>query len=154
MLSCPSTAAWMQVGDGTISEAYARELSRDRHRPTCGRCSGCLKSYHAAMKSCELPTYFRLRWPEPEVPKGYPSWLHYEIDKGNDSVRRSIEVFSDGRIERNSIEIEERDGKPCPSLTDVSLDVAFEHVRPLVMSEDEFESLWQQGVDTPFWNVR
>lgn len=106
------------------------------------------------MKSCELPTYFRLPWPESEVPAGEPSWLYYEIDKEADAVRRSVEVFSDGRITRNSIDVEERDGSPCPSLIDVSLDEAFGDGEPLALSQGEFEDLWRQGVDTPFWNVR
>lgn len=106
------------------------------------------------MKSCDLPTYFRLPWPEVDVPAGEPSWLYYEIDKKNDAVRRSIEVFPDGRITRNSIEIEERDGRPCSSLIDTSLDDGFGDGEPLAMSPVEFEDLWRQGVDTPFWNVR
>lgn len=59
------------------------------------------------MTSHELPAYFRLPWPEIEVPDGEPSWLYYEIDKENDAVCRSIEVFPDGHIARNSIEIED-----------------------------------------------
>lgn len=106
------------------------------------------------MKSSELPIYFRLPWPEDEVPADEPSWLYYEIDKDNDAVRRSIEVFPDGRITRNSIEIEERDGRPYPSLIDTSLDDGFGDGEPLAMTEAEFEDLWQRGVDTPFWNVR
>lgn len=106
------------------------------------------------MKSCELPTYFRLPWPESEVPAGEPSWLCYEIDKENDAVRRSIEVFPDGHITRNSIEIEERGGRPCPSLIDTSLDEGWGDETPLPMTKDEFEELWRQGIDTPFWNVR
>lgn len=106
------------------------------------------------MKSSELPIRFRLPWPDTEIPAGEPSWLYYEIDKEKDAVRRSIEVFPDGRITRNSIEIEERDGRPCPSLIDVSLDEGFGDGEPLAMSLDEFEDLWRQGVDTPLWNVR
>lgn len=106
------------------------------------------------MKSSELPIYFRLPWPEAEVPANEPSWLYYEIDKENDAVRRSIEVFPDGRITRNSIEIEERDGRPCPSLIDTSLDEGFGDGAPLAMTQNEFDDLWRQGIDTPFWNVR
>ena len=106
------------------------------------------------MTSCELPIYFRLPWPELEVPAGEPSWLYYEIDKEKNAVRRSIEVFPDGRVARNSIEIEARDGRPCPSLIDTSLAEGFVNGQPVEMSQDEFEDLWQQGVDTPFWNTR
>lgn len=106
------------------------------------------------MSPPKLPIYFGLPWPEPGLPAGAPEWIFYEVDKTRDAVRRSIEVFADGRIARNSIEIEERGGGDCPSLIDVSLDQGFEGTRPREMSQDDFEKLWLKGVDTPFWNVR
>jgi hypothetical protein len=80
--------------------------------------------------------------------------MYYEVDEARDAVCRSVEVFPDGRIERNSIEIEERSGGDCPSLIDVSLHEGFEGTEPQEMSQDDFEKLWLNGVDTPFWNVR
>ncbi|MBB4100464.1 DUF6881 domain-containing protein [Sphingomonas kyeonggiensis] len=105
------------------------------------------------MPSLKLPTYFGLPWPEPDLPPGEPEWMYYEIDVSRDAVCRSIEVFPDGRIERNSIEIEERGGRDCPSLIDVALKDGFEGTEPREMSRADFEKLWLNGVDTPFWNV-
>jgi hypothetical protein len=98
--------------------------------------------------------HVRGRWPEPEVPEGEPSWLLYEIDDQADAVTRSVEIFDDGKVLRNSIEIEERDGRPCPSLIDVSLSEGFGDADLEQISDDAFEAAWAKGVDTPLWNVR
>lgn len=115
--------------------------------PNSRHCGLASESYHIAMTSPKLPTYFGLPWPEPDLPAGAPEWMYYEIDEAQDAVSRSIEVFPDGRIERNSIEIEERRGD-CPSLIDVSLQEGFEGTEPREMSQDDFEKLWLNGVDT------
>jgi len=83
-----------------------------------------------------------------------PAWLHYEVSEVADAVIRTIEVFADGRITRNSIEIEQRHGDHCPSLIDVSLSEGFDGLELQTMSREGFEALWQQGVDTPVWFVR
>ncbi|WP_439539898.1 DUF6881 domain-containing protein [Sphingomonas sp.] len=100
-----------------------------------------------------LPTYFRLPWPETDLPAGEPEWIYYEIDQSRDAVCRSIEVFPDGRIERNSIEIEQRGGRDCPSLIDLPLHEGFDGTEPIEISRAAFEDLWRQGLDVPFWNV-
>lgn len=97
--------------------------------------------------------YVRGRWPDPDVPDGEPTWLLYEIDDEADAVTRSAEIFDDGRVLRNSIEIEERDGRSCPSLIDVSLSEGFGGADLEEISDREFEALWAKGVDTPFWNA-
>lgn len=102
----------------------------------------------------ELPTYFRLPWPEPDLPAGEPDWLYYEINHAEDAVSRFVETFPDGRIARNSIEIETRNGGQCPSLIDTSLREGFEGIRPEEISRERFEEFWRQGVDTPVWNIR
>ena len=56
-------------------------------------------------------------------------------------------------MERDSVALEERNGDSCPSLVDgpfmqTVADVPLEEVRP-----DEFETLWEQGVDEPYWFV-
>jgi hypothetical protein len=35
-------------------------------------------------------------------------WIYYEVDTVTDVVLRTVNVFADGRIERNSIALEER----------------------------------------------
>jgi len=50
---------------------------------------------------------YRGRWPDPEVPPHEPTWLTTRIA---DVVLRTVNVFADGRIERNSIALEERKG--------------------------------------------
>jgi hypothetical protein len=96
----------------------------------------------------------RARWPEPEVRPDEPLLLFYELDEQADAVVRSAEVFADGRVTRNSIEIEERSGEPCPSLIDCSLARGFDGVDLDEISGEEFEAVWAKGVDEPFWNGR
>lgn len=69
--------------------------------------------------------YVRARWPELEVPEGQPLWLLYELDDAADAVTRSVDLFPDGSVARNSIEI----------------------------SSAEFEAAWAQGMDRPVWSA-
>jgi hypothetical protein len=99
-------------------------------------------------------TYYRARWPEQMVPPGEPTWFHYEVDTQEDVVSRSVDLFDDGRKERNSIEVEERDGSSCPSLVDGSFVELTRSVALQEISRADFEALWLRGEDTPFWNPR
>ncbi|MGA0601334.1 hypothetical protein ACO2Q3_11590 [Caulobacter sp. KR2-114] len=65
-----------------------------------------------------------------------------------------MDIFDDGKVLRASIEIEERNGQPCPSLIDLSLAQGLGGAELEEMSADEFEAAWARGVDTPFWNAR
>jgi hypothetical protein len=64
-----------------------------------------------------------------------------------------VYLFPDGAVARNSIEIEQRDGRPCLSLIDCSLAEGFNGVEFGEISPDEFNELWTKGTDKPFWNV-
>lgn len=97
--------------------------------------------------------HVRARWPDPVVPPGEPYWLLYEIDEQADAVVRTIDVFADRTVTRNSIEIEERRGKACPSLIDCSLAEGFNGVDAEEITREEFEEVWAKGVDELFWNV-
>ncbi len=97
--------------------------------------------------------YVRARWPDPEVPDDSPEWLLYELDEQADAVTRTVEFFPNGNVARNSIEIEERGGMPCPSLVEGSLREGFGRSAEWITG-DEFERAWAKGTDTPFWNVR
>ena len=98
--------------------------------------------------------YYRGRWPQEQVPKGEPLWLFYEVDKVAGAVLRTVDVFPDGRIARNSVELEQRHGDECPSLIDCSLDDFFAVANLDEISREQFEEVWTNGVDTPFWFVR
>lgn len=95
--------------------------------------------------------HIRLRWPDDVVPQGEPEWLLYELDDEADRVTRSVELFADGRIDRNSVEIEERNGDSCPSLWDVSIPEGLEGLTPSEISASEFEEVWRKGIDAAFW---
>lgn len=97
--------------------------------------------------------YVRARWPELEVPEGQPLWLLYELDDAADAVTRSVDLFPDGSVARNSIEIEERNGTPCPSLIDLSLAEGFADADLIEISSAEFEAAWAKGMDRPFWSA-
>ena len=95
--------------------------------------------------------HYRLRWPDTVVPEGEPTWILYEVDKVGDAVLRTVDLYDDERITRNSIEIEERSGKSCPSLIDDSLSKAFQGLDRQPITKKEFEASWQAGKDKPFW---
>lgn len=95
--------------------------------------------------------YFRARWPDAKVPADSPIWMLYEVDQAADNVLRIVEVFEDGRITRNSIQIEQGNGDHCPSLFDMSVAESFEGVELEAMTQVTFGALWQRGVDRPFW---
>ncbi|HWU14419.1 MAG TPA: hypothetical protein VN157_10470 [Caulobacter sp.] len=96
--------------------------------------------------------YVRGRWPEPDVPDGTPLWVFYEIDEKADAILRDVQIYPDGRITRNSVVIEQRNGDDCPSLTDQSLrDGFFDWSALDAISSEDFEELWEKGDDKPFW---
>jgi hypothetical protein len=98
--------------------------------------------------------YYRGRWPEPTVPKGEPEWSFYEISREQDAVLRAVDLYPDGKVTRNSIEIEQRHGDECPSLIDCSLNEGFAGADLITIDRGEFEQFWNRGTDVPFWFVR
>ncbi|WP_447760225.1 hypothetical protein [Sphingopyxis panaciterrae] len=106
------------------------------------------------MKQAPFLAYFRGRWPEEEIPDGEPEWVRYETSYEQDAVLRAVNIYRDGRITRNSIEIEERNGDRCPSLIDCSLTEGFADAPLKEIDRDEFEEHWERGTDEPFWFVR
>ena len=98
--------------------------------------------------------HYRGRWPDEPVPDLEPTWLFYEVDKAADAVLRTVEVFADGRVARNSVALEQRHGDKCPSLMGCSLDDFFGVARLEGITREQFEEWWAKGVDTPFWFVR
>jgi hypothetical protein len=86
------------------------------------------------------------------LPAGEPEWLLYELDEAADQVTRSIQMFPGGKVDRNSIEIEERNGDSCPSLWGVSIIEGLEGLSPSEISASEFEEAWRTGIDAPVWN--
>jgi len=93
--------------------------------------------------------YFRGRWPDDEVPAGEPLWSHYEVDPTLDVVLRSVEVFVDGHLERNSIELEERCGRPCVSIVHGPFMSVAAQAQLESIGAGDFEKLWERGVDKP-----
>jgi len=85
------------------------------------------------------------------VPPGEPLWLLYELDWQTDAVLRTVNIFPDGSITRNSIALEQRNGDVCPSLIDHSVHVMFENAPVEAITEIEFETSWAKGTDKPFW---
>jgi hypothetical protein len=106
------------------------------------------------MREIVAHDYYRGRWPEEPVPDGEPTWLFYEVDKLADAVLRTVDVFADGRVARNSVTLEQRYGDKCPSLIDCSLEDLFASGKLEETSREQFEEWWTKGMDTPFWFVR
>jgi len=73
------------------------------------------------------------------------------VDTVADVVLRTVEVFADGRIERDSIALEERKGDKCPSLVEGPFMETVRNVPLDLIPAVEFEERWEGGTDTPFW---
>lgn len=95
--------------------------------------------------------YYSTRWPEDVVPAGEPQWLYYEVDLFLDAVLRTVEVFPDGSVARNSVDLEQLHGDHCPSLIDCSWREAAQGAALCETSRDLFEELWLKGADKPIW---
>lgn len=95
--------------------------------------------------------YYRARWPDEQVPPGEPTWMLYEVHLDKDNVLRDVEIFDNGAIARNSVEIEARDGSRFETLWDCSFLEVLGEVPFTEITQEEFESHWIQGQDTPFW---
>lgn len=106
------------------------------------------------MNQSQSPYYCRVRRPDAVVPEGEPQWLLYEMDKQADTVLRTVDIYADGKITRNSVDLEQRNGDACPSLIDTSIVEAFEGVEMETITSTEFEKFWLAGEDRPFWFVR
>jgi hypothetical protein len=94
-------------------------------------------------------THYQAPWPESPAPEGEPIRFFYEVDAVADIVLRSVELHADGSLQRNSLELEARDGWPCVSLwhgsfAELSVGVPLE---PL--SASTFEEYWRRAIDTP-----
>jgi len=99
-------------------------------------------------------TYFRGRWPDDPVPEGEPLWLLYEVDMATDNVLRTVDLFPEGRIESNSIEIDQPDTGHFKSLIDISFIELLRSEESQALKEitkEEFERLYAEGIDKPFW---
>ncbi len=94
-------------------------------------------------------SYYRGRWPDEQVPPDSPVWLHYEVDLVRDAVLRSVELFAGGYSQRNSLELEKRDGFPCISLWRDAAAALIVESKLESISAGEFEELWQKSVDKP-----
>ncbi len=99
-------------------------------------------------------TYYRGRWPDAEVPADEATWLLYEVSPSQDAVLRSVDIYADGRVTRNSVELEQQNGDHCPSLIECSVEEAFPDTVVTVITQQEFEDAWARGVDKPFWFTR
>jgi hypothetical protein len=90
--------------------------------------------------------YFRGRWPDDEIPIGEPLWLYFEVDPALDVVLRTVDMFEDGHLVRNSIELEQRDGFPCVSIVHGPF-LSFAAEAQLASIEaQEFEELWARSI--------
>lgn len=93
--------------------------------------------------------YYRGRWPEQTVPDGAPEWLLYAVDVDTDCVLKTVEIYPDGKLERNHLALEARYGGTFTSLVEGSFselasDWPLEDVDVL-----QFESLYAKSIDKP-----
>ena len=110
-------------GGGAATSRYSPTVGvSGRHLPIAARQRGSALSIpfaqfvtiEVAMTQSSSLAYFRGRWPDDEIPDGEPEWVLYEISYEQDAVLRAVDIYPDGRITRNGVEIEERNGDHCP----------------------------------------
>jgi hypothetical protein len=97
--------------------------------------------------------HYQCPYPDEQIPPDMPIRFFYEVDVDADNVLRSVEIFADGSIARNSLEIEARHGQRWMSLSDGPFIENLEDIGLSACSADEFENAWANGKDTPFWNA-
>ena len=93
--------------------------------------------------------YYRGLWPEEVIPDGEPKLLLYAVDIETDCVLRTVDIYPDGRLERNNFELEARNGGKFTSLVkgsfrELMADWEFDLIEAL-----EFESLYEKSIDKP-----
>jgi hypothetical protein len=103
------------------------------------------------MSSPRRLSYYRLPWPEKVIPDGAPRMFFYEVDVEADLVLRWVEIFPDGRIERNSVELEQANGDTSPSLFEHPWSERDADIEIHEIQVDDFEGEWTEGKDTPCW---
>ncbi|WP_298964959.1 hypothetical protein [uncultured Methylobacterium sp.] len=102
------------------------------------------------MTGPEACRYYSAEGPADEAPD-LPLRSFYEIDHADDAVTRAVDILPDGRVIRDSLALERRNGDDCPSLIDTPL-AEFLADAPLVeIDRAAFEAEWARGEDQPFW---
>ena len=91
--------------------------------------------------------YFKGRWPEEPIPEEEPTWFLYEVELASDRVLRSVEVYEDGRAERNSLALEQRAGAPCVSLAHGAFLKGIEDDVLAPISAEAFAEAWAGSID-------
>jgi hypothetical protein len=97
--------------------------------------------------------YYRATWPDEEAPPGEPKWYLYEVDLEKDNVLRDVQIFDDGSVNRNSLDIEARYGPRFDSLCDSPFLPLIDEVPMTEITQEEFQSYWSRGRDRSFWNA-
>ena len=90
------------------------------------------------------------------MPEDEPLRTPYEVDEAADNVLRSVEILPDGRITRDGVELEQRNGDDCPSLFDCGWREGIAGASPdkiVRIDAEAFEEQHGKGIDTPFWFV-
>ena len=98
--------------------------------------------------------YYQWKVEEENKESDLPVQLFYEVAAEADNVLRWVQIFADGSVARNSLEIEAAHGQRWESLTDGPFMAHLEDMDMLDCTADEFETAWARGKDTPFWNVQ
>lgn len=93
--------------------------------------------------------YFRGHWPDDIIPNGAPKWLLYEVDTLSDCVLRTVEIYSDGRLFRNNLELEARFGGEFTSLVEGAFMELTSDWNLEVLGKSEFETLYAKSTDQP-----
>lgn len=90
---------------------------------------------------------YKMRWPEPIVPDGEPTWFYYEVDANRDNVVRMIECWESGISKRNTLVREHENRAQCNSLIEAPFsDCIAEHPFELI-SREEFDGVFSQASD-------
>ena len=94
--------------------------------------------------------YYRFLWPEEVIPDDAPKFLLYAVDIETDCVLRTVDIYPDGRLERNNFELEARYGGQFVSLVEGSFKELTADLDFDIIDELEFNSLYAKSADKPF----
>ena len=93
--------------------------------------------------------YYRGRWPEEVTPDGEPELLLYAVDIETDCVLKTVDIYPDGRLERNNFELVARYGGEFTSLVEGSFKELTSDWDLDVIEEFEFVCLYEKSTDKP-----
>ncbi|MCR9224420.1 MAG: hypothetical protein NXH70_10140 [Hyphomonas sp.] len=91
--------------------------------------------------------YYKLRWPDPAVPAGEPTWMLYEVEQQTDNVLRLVELFEGGSSERSSLALKNQNRPSVESLVSMRFTESIADHAYEIISAEMFNELYAAATD-------